>query len=38
MNIKDDTKAVVEENATKKEEVHLNGQETNKATFSFIKK
>lgn len=38
MNIKDDTKAVVEENTTKVEEVHSNGQETNKATFSFIKK
>lgn len=39
MNVKDSTKAVmVEENITEKEEVHSNGQETNKATFSFIKK
>lgn len=38
MNVKNENKKVVEENTTEKEEVHSNGQETNKATFSFIKK
>lgn len=38
MNVKNENKKVVEENTTEKEEVHSNEQETNKATFSFIKK